>query len=104
MDQPRMEVWQEDDVDLGPCCVCEKAGPDVRNVVMLDRKGPVPGRGWGCLVCDLPLDGAVAVLCDDCLANRAGEIRFVCNGCPKDGRLPIEELAFEPFEHRMACH
>lgn len=93
-----------DDVDLGACCACEKSGPDVRNVMMLDRRGPSPGKGWGCLVCGLPLDGAVAVLCDSCLEAKA-EIRFVCAGYPaQDGRMPIEELAFEPFGHDLALH
>lgn len=93
-----------DRVNLGTCCACGKSGQDVHNVVMLNRKGPTPGKGWGCLVCGLPADGAVAVLCDDCL-EAGEEIRFVCVGyAAEDGRMPIAELPFEPFEHRLAMH
>jgi len=94
----------EDTLDLGPCCACEKLGQDVRNVIILRRKGPTPGKGWGCLVCNLPLDGAVAVLCDGCLESEA-KIRFVCAGFPAvDGRVPIEELDPEPFDHNLSLH
>ena len=93
-----------EEIDLGPCCACGKSGPDVRNVVMLSRRGPTPGKGWGCVVCGLPLDGAIAVLCDGCLEAQA-EIRFVCIGYPaEDGRLPIEELPFEFFDHQREFH
>ncbi len=65
--------------DLGPCCACGIEGPGVRNVILLGRKAPVPGTGWGCIVCGLPLDGAIAVVCDPCLETQA-EIRFACYG------------------------
>ena len=47
--------------NLGPCCHCGRTD-DVRTIVMLSRRGPMPGCGWGCVVCGLPLDGAIAVL------------------------------------------
>jgi len=50
-----------DDIDLGPCCACE-GFESVRNVLMLHVKMTVPGQGWGCLVCGLSFDGALAVL------------------------------------------
>lgn len=95
--------------DLGPCCICERSAPEanVRNIIMLDRRGPIPGRGWGCFVCGLPLDGASAVVCDDCLGD--GEdleprLRFACRGwAATDGRIPIAELT-EPFGHDMSKH
>jgi hypothetical protein len=91
-----------DKVDLGPCCACEGIR-DVRNVVMLDKKAPLPGRGWGCVVCGLPLDGAVAVLCDDCLEN-GREPQMACRGYPaEDGRVPIGELTGS-HEHDEALH
>jgi hypothetical protein len=81
-----------DQLDLGTCCACGGT-QGVRNVIMLDKKAPIPGRGWGCVVCKLPLDGAIAVLCDDCLDSKA-EIRFACRGYPAtDGRVPIGELS-----------
>ena len=52
-----------DTPDLGPCCCC--GGTErVRDIVMLSRKAPVPGTGWGCVVCGLPNDGASYVCCD----------------------------------------
>lgn len=94
----------DDHIELGSCCGCGKSGTDVRNVMMLDRKGPTPGKGWGCFVCGLPMDGAMAVLCDDCLEADA-EIQFVCVGYPAtDGRMAITELANEPFEHDLIYH
>lgn len=94
-----------EDADLGPCCACEKTGHDVRNIVCLNQKGPSPGKGWGCLTCHLPQDGAVAVLCDDCFVDLEAEIIYVCTGYPAiDGRTPIAELAHEPFEHDLSYH
>jgi hypothetical protein len=95
-----------DNPDLGPCCVCEKTGPDVRNILMLNQLSPIPGRGWGCLACGLPLNGAIAIVCDGCLEalNQGLELKFACRGYPgKDGRVPIEELAGE-FDHNILKH
>ena len=58
-------------IDLGMCCACRLAGPTVRNIMMIPFRAPVPGKGWGCLVCRLPSDGAVAVVCDACLESGA---------------------------------
>ncbi len=62
---------EDEPPDLGPCCACGKSGPDVRNIMMLHVRAPVPGTGWGCFACKLPLNGAVAVLCDICLLTHA---------------------------------
>lgn len=95
----------EETIDLGPCCSCQKTGPEVRNIICLDRRGPTPGKGWGCFTCHLPQDGAIAVLCDDCFFDLTAEIIYVCIGYPGiDGRMPIAELANEPFEHDLAFH
>lgn len=51
-----------DTPNLGPCCMCE--GGPTHNLIMLNQRGAIPGHGWGCVVCDLPLDGAYAVLCE----------------------------------------
>ena len=59
---------------LGRCCACLEEGTEgnpVRNLMMLDRLAPTPGTGWGCFVCGLPLDGAVAVLCERCVEAEA---------------------------------
>lgn len=87
--------------DFGPCCTCGTT-EGVTNIVMLSQRGPTPGKGWGCVVCDLPADGALAVLCDDCLEK---PIRSVCDGYPKEGkRTPVEELPPGEFDHDAAKH
>jgi hypothetical protein len=89
--------------DFGPCCSCEKASEDVRNIVMLEQKTTIPGSGWGCVQCGIPADGAVAVLCDDCV-NLGRPIRFAIAGPVKDKkRVPIESLGAE-HEHDMSKH
>lgn len=91
----------EDEVtpDLGSCCLCEST-VDVFTVLMIRKKAPLPGRGWGCVVCGLPSDGALAVVCNTCAEQleTVGEdpatlLRFACRGYPgPDGRVPIESL------------
>jgi len=69
---------------------------------MLNRRAPMPGKGWGCVVCDLPQDGAVAVLCESCADQPP---RFVCVGYPKDGaRFPFDELPPGEFDHDLSKH
>lgn len=93
----------EDAPDLGPCCACEKIGPTVRNIVMLDKRAVVAGHGWGCVECGLPSNGASYVLCDACLEEKR-EPRDACRGYPgKDGRIAIDSLTV-PFEHDLAKH
>lgn len=92
------------DVDLGPCCACGKNGPFVRNIVCLPYAAPESGAGWGCLQCHLPMDGAVAVLCDECLETNA-DIKFVIVGKPAEGRrMLLDELEKRPFDHKLKLH
>jgi len=98
-----------DDPALGPCCACGKNGPTVRNIFMLHRLCPTPGRGWGCIACGLPADYASAVLCDACLEGPDGtgpaEIEFVCTGYPaEDGRTPIEQAPEVKVKHNPLYH
>jgi hypothetical protein len=95
------------DRDYGPCCACgsppTRRDP-VRTFVALSAKAPVPGTGWGCVVCRLPADGAIAVVCDACVAaaERAGAvppIREVFAGYPNDGRR-VPPADCPPGEHR----
>lgn len=87
--------------DFGPCCNCGRTD-GVRNIIMLSRRGPTPGRGWGCVVCGLPLNGAIAVVCDDCVGV---EPKFVCLGYPVTlGRFPVADLPPERFDHDMTKH
>lgn len=92
--------------DLGPCCICEGT-KKVRNILHLHHKAPIAGRGWGCVVCHIPPDGAVAVICDHCLAlyhAHKAELKFACKGYPAiDGRVPIGDLQGE-HEHDPKFH
>jgi hypothetical protein len=91
--------------DLGQCCACEKEDVhSVRNIVCLDRLAPVPGTGWGCFVCGLPMNGASAVICDECLRDEK-EIRFAIKGLAADKqRIPLDELSPYAFQHDPAKH
>ena len=75
----------------------------VNAILMLPLKAMVEGHGWGCLVCGLASDGAVAVLCDACMqADR--QPTFACCGYPgTEGRVPIAELT-RPHDHDMTKH
>lgn len=90
--------------DLGPCCICGQPGPTVRTLIALPQKAPVPGTGWGCIVCDLPNDGAVAVACDACLEAEA-EITEACHGYPGEGRrMAVTGLIKGAFKHDLTKH
>lgn len=95
------------DLNLGMCCICLEAHPTVRNVIMLDVRGPEPGAGWGCFQCGLPMAGAIAVLCDNCLVEHSENgrpISLACAGHPsRNQRVPLASLT-EPFEHDMSKH
>lgn len=92
----------DDEPSLGPCCICEREA-DVKTIVMLPIRAKIPGHGWGCVVCNLPGDGASAVLCDACVGDYAAgnePLQFVCRGFPgTDGRINVhdygEEIAFD---------
>jgi hypothetical protein len=93
-------------IKLGPCCIC-RGTRKVRNVLQLHQKAPIAGRGWGCVVCHLPADGAVAVLCDKCFEDfraKRTSLKEACRGYPaEDGRIPIGELTGS-HEHDMSYH
>jgi hypothetical protein len=80
---------------LGTCCICGGT-QNVRSIVMLNRKNVFRGHGWGCVVCNLPLDGASAVLCDRCIdlwQKDAAELKWACAGFPgSEGRVLYTEL------------
>ena len=91
-------------LDLGRCCACGGI-EQVRNIMVFSFKGPVPGKGWGCFQCGLPMDGATAVICDACLERRA-EIREICRGWPGDKqRVPMPDKASRmSFDHDLSKH
>lgn len=95
-------------MNLGKCCICEKEDDSVRNAITLDKKSPAGTvGGWGCFVCNLPSEGAVSVICDDCFENyvdKKTELKFACLGYPGENkRIPIEELT-EDFHHDKTKH
>lgn len=93
--------------DLGSCCSCGKTGADVRNVLMLHFKAPTPGNGcWGCFQCGLPAEGAVAVLCDECLEGDGEfELVTIVDGDPANNvRVQLDGFEQIPFEHDLSKH
>jgi hypothetical protein len=92
--------------ELGPCCMCD--GDQVTTIVMLNRRCAVAGHGWGCVVCELPMDGASAVLCEPCFERYSADnalLTTACRGYPTtDGRIPIAELPPGEFKHRDVDH
>jgi hypothetical protein len=90
-------------VNLGACCSCRRDDVDVFTILMLPKLAPIAGRGWGCVVCGLPADGALAVVCERC-ADTGVELVDACRGYPgEDGRVPIDTLEGE-FEHDRRLH
>lgn len=106
MNKPELEIETHDPPGLGPCCICEGT-ENVRNVILLNVKGTIPGHGWGCMVCGLAADGASAVLCDACLdiyEKDNSALKFACRGYPaKEGRVPIDQLEGH-HDHDMKKH
>ncbi len=93
---------EEENYDFGQCCACGKVGKNVRNFAMLDKLAPVPGKGWGCVVCDLPQNGAMAVVCDKCMDTGA-ELKYAISGYPNDKqRIPYSSLKGEQKHNEMA--
>lgn len=102
------EPDDDSEPSLGTCCSCGRTNK-VRNIVMLNLEGPTPGKGWGCVVCDLPPDGAICVLCDDCQRDRevGGDkevIQYVCDGYASDNKRVAIEICTKPFQHDMSKH
>ena len=82
-----MESNKSEIPTLGSCCACGLYGPTVRNVMALDKRGVIPGHGWGCVACKVPADGASVVICDTCLENKR-ELKYACRGYPAtEGRI-----------------
>lgn len=99
--------YDEEPLDFGNCCACDRTGQAVRNLTMLGYKTPIPGTGWGCFVCQLPSDGAVAVVCDECVDSfrqGKGNLKFAILGYPTEKRrIDISQLK-EPFSHLDIPH
>lgn len=91
--------------NLGTCCICGSS-ENVLNVVCLPFKTKTAGFGWGCFECGLPNDGAVSVLCEDCLGKyeNGTPLKYAVDGYPfENRRVPVEELT-ELFYHDISKH
>lgn len=100
---PEFELEDIENRDFGACCACGQTKETVRNFVMLNQKAPAPGSGWGCVECGLPLEGAIAIVCDGCLSVGA-PIRFAVAGEVRaKQRVPVESLSGE-HKHDIAKH
>lgn len=89
--------------DLGTCCACGQDKPDVWSFVTLGKLAPVPGTGWGCFECLLPGNGALAVVCADCM-EKGAEIRWAISGWAAErGRVEVGLLR-GTFGHQMEYH
>ena len=96
------------DDNYGSCCVCGNL-QDVNNIFQLSYKvGSESESAWGCFGCGLPIEGAVAVVCDACiekhgLDNIDGHIKFLMDG--REGRIPVPPVEKRvPHEHDLSLH
>lgn len=85
------------------CCACEKNFDSVGNIITLEKRTLQTPGGWGCFICGLPPEGAIAVICDDCAETNA-EIRFACLGDPAAKDLIQIGLLTEDFKHDLRFH
>lgn len=90
--------------DLGSCCVCEGTH-DVDNLLQLDYKVESE-TAWGCFVCNLPMQGAVAAVCDLCMETYADiepQICFLMDTAER--RIPVPPKNERiPHLHDMRAH
>lgn len=88
---------------VAKCCACGEVKV-LRNILTIERRAPEIGTGWGCVQCGLPQDGAVAIVCDDCL-NADTPVFLVCLGhAMGQERIPLRDLSPKPFSHNLALH
>jgi len=102
-DDPEEDEGNIQTLDLGACCACGKEDVTVRNILALRQKAPVPGSGWGCVVCGLPMDGAMAVVCDACLQVSAPLKMAIFDNAAKKMRISYSRLSGE-HEHDWIKH
>ncbi len=90
------------------CCSCFEVRSDVKNIACLPEKAPEPGTGWGCYVCGLPPDGALALVCDKCTKsadpNEGPEIEYVYSGKIGGSELTARKWLNGRQEHDAEKH
>ena len=91
--------------DYGTCCVCESE-MEICFIIQLDYKVESES-GWGCVKCGLSPQGAIALVCSDCV-DKFGEgiedqIKHLMDG--KKGRLPVPPVEKRiPHGHDLSLH
>ncbi|RCJ34623.1 hypothetical protein A6769_22095 [Nostoc punctiforme NIES-2108] len=100
--------YDEEPLDLGACCGCGTTNNSlVRNILTLHKKALVAGTGWECFICGIPANGAIAVVCDDCLAQleEGKEVlkQAVYGDVLDKQRCDIAQLT-EDFDHKNIPH
>lgn len=91
---------QAEPVDYGPCCACGKHDGTVQQVVSLNRLAPIAGTGWECTGCGLPPNGAMAVVCTECLAKREPLKNVIYGPLGSHDRFLVGDLSEEVFDHK----
>ena len=90
-------------IAIGACCACRRTDVELRNLVTLHVRAPVPGSGWGCVVCGLGNDGALAIVCDACLERDAPIVDAIAGYAARGGRVRSDTLTV-PFDHKAIPH
>jgi len=96
MSLPNLESY------LGTCCGCQQPIQGVPHLIMLDIEAPIAGTGWGCYLCHLPNNGALAVVCNECLISQS-MLFEVIYGYPESKqrlRFVNMEEPMTPFHHK----
>lgn len=103
------KIWElnMDNVKMGKCCNCGVA--DGKNIVMLPRYNPEVKNeyGWGCTICDLPTQGLLTILCNECYDQRPIKYKFAIIATKDRGRLLIpqtEVFRYPPYLHDLRLH
>jgi hypothetical protein len=91
---------------FGPCCCCEGDVKKQPHLMMLEFEAPAGFKGWGCLVCRLPMRGAIAVVCPACIQAQKLP-QFIASGRDLyDNQRQRLDSTFEqkPFRHDVGAH
>ncbi|MEH2164545.1 MAG: hypothetical protein V7K38_26715 [Nostoc sp.] len=99
--------YDEEPLDLGACCGCGTRHSRVQNILTLQKKALIPGTGWSCFVCGIPADGAIAIVCDNCLAQiEDGKqiLKQAVYGDVLDKKRCDINLLTEDFRHKDIPH
>ena len=77
-------------------------------MVVLDFEAPAGFTGWGCVVCHLPMRGAIATLCDRCADTEwsVEQLRYIVGGTYvfEGVRVSLDGFKRIPFHHDRSQH